>query len=64
MENLDFGSILGESEVNALFSESEETTETETQETPPEQRRMIKNKKKLLRLPMLKIYSIQRNQRA
>ena len=35
MENLDFGSILGESEVNALFSESEETTETETQETPP-----------------------------
>lgn len=36
MEDLDFGSILGESEVNALFSESEETTETETQETPPE----------------------------
>lgn len=38
MENLDFGSILGESEVNALFSESEETTETETQETPPEEK--------------------------
>ena len=38
MENLDFGSILGESEVNALFSESEETIETETQETPPEER--------------------------
>ena len=36
MENLDFGSILGESEVNALFSKSEETTEQETQETPPE----------------------------
>ena len=38
MENLDFGSILGESEVNALFSESEETTEQETQETPPEEK--------------------------
>lgn len=38
MENLDFGSILGESEVNALFSEPEETTETETQETPPEEK--------------------------
>lgn len=36
MENLDFGSILGESEVNALFSESEGNTEQETQETPPE----------------------------
>lgn len=36
MENLDFGGILGESEVNALFSESEGNTEQETQETPPE----------------------------
>ena len=37
MEGLDFGGILGEAEVNALFGGSEETTETETQETPPEQ---------------------------
>lgn len=33
MEGLDFGGILGEDEVNAIFSESEETTEKEAQET-------------------------------
>ena len=38
MEGLDFGGILGEAEVNALFGGSEETTETETQETPPEEK--------------------------
>ena len=34
MEGLDFDGILGEAEVNAIFSGSEETTETETQKTP------------------------------
>ena len=33
MEGLDFGGILGEAEVNAIFSESEETAEKEVQET-------------------------------
>ena len=37
MEGLDFDGILGEAEVNAIFSESEETTETETQKTPSEE---------------------------
>ena len=38
MEGLDFDGILGEAEVNAIFSGSEKTTETETQETPPEEK--------------------------
>ena len=38
MEGLDFDGILGEAEVNAIFSESEETTETETQKTPSEEK--------------------------
>ena len=38
MEGLDFGGILGEAEVNAIFSESEETTEAKTQETPTEEK--------------------------
>ena len=38
MEGLDFDGILGEAEVNAIFSESEETTETETQKTPSEKK--------------------------
>ena len=37
MEGLDFDGILGEAEVNAIFSGSEETTETETQKTPSEE---------------------------
>ena len=37
MEGLDFGGILGEAEVNAIFSESEETTEKEAQETHSEE---------------------------
>ena len=37
MEGLDFGSILGEAEVNAIFGEAEETTEKEIQETSPEE---------------------------
>ena len=37
MEGLDFGGILGEAEVNAIFSESEETTEKEAQETSSEE---------------------------
>ena len=37
MEGLDFGGILGEAEVNAIFSESDETTEKETQETSSEE---------------------------
>ena len=37
MEGLDFGGILGEDEVNAIFSESEETTEKEAQETSSEE---------------------------
>ena len=37
MEGLDFGGILGEAEVNAIFSESEETTEKEVQETTSEE---------------------------
>ena len=37
MEGLDFGGILGEEEVNAIFSESEETTEKEAQETHSEE---------------------------
>ena len=37
MESLDFDGILGEAEVNAIFSGSEETTETETQKTPSEE---------------------------
>lgn len=37
MEGLDFGGILGESEVNALFGNSEEAQTTEQQETPPVQ---------------------------
>ena len=38
MEGLDFDGILGEAEVNAIFSGSEETTETETQKTPSEEK--------------------------
>ena len=39
MEGLDFGGILGETEVNALFGGTEETTATEEQqETPPEEK--------------------------
>ena len=38
MEGLDFGGILGETEVNAIFGGSEETTETKTRETPPEEK--------------------------
>ena len=39
MEGLDFGGILGETEVNALFGGTEETTVTEEQqETSPEER--------------------------
>ena len=37
MEGLDFDGILGEAEVNAIFSESEETTEKEAQETHSEE---------------------------
>lgn len=37
MEGLDFDGILGEAEVNAIFSESEETTEKEAQETSSEE---------------------------
>ena len=37
MEGLDFDGILGEAEVNAIFSESEETTEKEAQETYSEE---------------------------
>ena len=37
MEGLDFDGILGEAEVNAILSGSEETTETETQKTPSEE---------------------------
>ena len=37
MEGLDFGGILGEAEVNAIFSESDETTEKEVQETSSEE---------------------------
>ena len=37
MEGLDFDGILVEAEVNALFSESEETTEKEAQETSSEE---------------------------
>ena len=37
MEGLDFGGILGEAEVNAIFSESDETTEKEVQETTSEE---------------------------
>ena len=37
MEGLDFGGILGEAEVNAIFSKSEETTENEAQETHSEE---------------------------
>ena len=37
MEGLDFDGILGEAEVNTIFSESEETTETETQKAPSEE---------------------------
>ena len=37
MGDLDFGGILGEAEVNAIFSESEETTEKEVQETSSEE---------------------------
>ena len=37
MEGLDFGGILGEAEVNAIFSESDETTEKEAQETSSEE---------------------------
>ena len=43
MEGLDFGGILGEAEVNALFGETEETTTTEEkQETPPESKEIEK----------------------
>lgn len=43
MEGLDFGGILGEAEVNALFGETEETTTTEEQqETPPESKKIEK----------------------
>ena len=39
MEGLDFGGILGETEVNSLFGGTEETTATEEQqETPPEEK--------------------------
>ena len=51
MEGLDFGSILGESEVNALFSESEETTEQETQETPPEPKENDKEQEETTEIP-------------
>lgn len=37
MEGLDFGGILGESEVNALFGDSESTQETEVQDSSPEE---------------------------
>ena len=37
MEGLDFDGILGEAEVNAIFSKSEETTENEAQETHSEE---------------------------
>ena len=38
MEGLDFDGILGEAEVNVIFGGPEETTKTETQETPPEEK--------------------------
>ena len=38
MEGLDFDGILGEAEVNVIFDGPEETTKTETQETPPEEK--------------------------
>lgn len=46
MEDLDFGGILGEAEVNALFGGSEKTTETETQETPPEEKENTEEQEK------------------
>ena len=36
MEGLDFGGILGETEVNALFGETEETTTTEENQASEE----------------------------
>lgn len=38
MEELDFGSILGEAEVNAIFSEPEETTTTEEEQKPSQEK--------------------------